>query len=285
MAYNYFYELKNGTTQKWASYLNQKYIDLNGVPLLVFRMDKLATPKDPLYGEESHSRYYTKPIEIFGLTLDPTWKQVVGFSEVQLYQEVSDAVSVVVNFENMVTKNISAKKANLSSLTISYGSTGIVSAYNSNNIIGIVVDGSPIAAADIRTYDTTDKLFAYFDSVPGIIITKTGENSPSFKIPQFGSTVFTGNFLQLNVRDTSYDNVSDVFEKGDAILTPNNFLFEIDSNITTGEFGWDYSTYTMMCSRMSLENIVFPDGYGNRIYRQDGRLEKINRDGYQRKFE
>jgi len=242
-------------------------------------MDKTLTPKDDLYGEEKHSRYYLKPIKINGLTLDPTWTQFMGFTETQAYQEKSENINVTVNLENMVQKNREIKKVSVTVLTISYGNTGTVTCLNKNGTLIVKRNGSAIATADLSNYTTTNLLFTYLNSIPGIIITKTGDNSPSNKLSQFNETSFTGGKLDIVVRDTTYDNCSEVFEKGDLILTPSNYLFEVDTNITTGDFGWNYSTFTMSCSRVSIENITLPEGYIQKVYRQDGKIERIGIDG------
>jgi len=282
--FNYFEDLKTGMSQRWASYMNLTYINTSGVPLLVFRMDKNATPQDNLYGEETHSRYYVGPIEIRGLTLDPLWKQMMGFEQIQTYQEVSDAVSVVVNLDNMVNKIREARDFRLATIDMSYANTGTVVCSNQNGFFVVKRNGTVIANADLSIYKTMNSLYGYLHGISGLVVVKKGENSPTSKLVNFAETNFTGNSIQVYVKETKYDGCSEIFEKGDIILTPNNFLYEVSTNITTGDYGWDYSTYSMMCNRISLENITLPEGYIQKVYRNDGRLAKLNRDGYTRKI-
>ena len=280
MGYNYFYDLKNGGTQKWANYINQKYIDLSGIPVLYFKMDKVATPIDTLYGEEEHSRYYLNPIEINSIALDPVWKQVLGFADTQLYQEKSEPISFVVNLDNMVQTIRGAKNSKLVNFDISYTGIGAVSCLNINGNFQIKVNGTPIVNVNLSSYPMTNSLYTYLSGITNLSINRSGGNYQSSQLVQFNETSFTGNIISVYVRNTEYDNCTDAIEKGDIVLTPNNYLFEVATNMITGDFGWDYSTYTMQCSRMSLENVTLPNNYIQRVYRKDGRLERINFEGY-----
>ena len=278
--FNYFSEIKNGQTQKWISELNKKYLEISGVPVLVFKMDKVKTPKDNLYGEEKHSRIFLKPVEIMAHTLDPTWTQVMGFQEVQTYQENTQPVNVVVNFEDMVNKITLKKNNKLSSLEIEYKASGKISCKNTDGVLAFYKNDLFYCSFDLSVIKTVKDLNTEINNFPGMFSKMSGINAKSLDIINFNEVVFTGAKIEIYVRDKEFDNATDVFEKGDLILTPNNFLYEVSSNITTGEFGWDYSTYTMQCNRISIENITLPDGYIQKIYREDGKLSKIRREGF-----
>ena len=62
--FNYFDALNNSQTTQWVSTLNEKYINLVGQPILVYKLDKINTPIDDLYNETHTSRIYLPPFEM-----------------------------------------------------------------------------------------------------------------------------------------------------------------------------------------------------------------------------
>ena len=51
-------------TQQWIDHLSKSYMNYAGEPIKVFRMDKVETQLDELYGESKVGRIYLPPFDI-----------------------------------------------------------------------------------------------------------------------------------------------------------------------------------------------------------------------------
>lgn len=268
--FNYFDTLRSGSSQKWLSFLNKKYIDTHAPLIKVFPLDKEATQIDELYGSVVNSRIYLPPYEIRAFHLDNKWLQVLGEGTMP-YLETEEDITFVLNFEDMVQKIRDLKNLHISDIYINYTGTGVPTAIKTGNTLIIKVNSIVIGAYDLTNsnYNTTKKLAAAINVLPSISAEFIGRNDSSSNLVSFKETAFKNVKLQVFSEDKTYININDVIEKGDVILTHKWRLYETLSNMPSGDIGWDYATFEIKGNLRTLDKAVLPGNYDEQIKKHE----------------
>ena len=169
----------NGVS-KWASFINNNYINLTGPTIKVFKLDKKATVIDEIYNEDEGTRIYLQPFDIKTYHLDERWTQLLGPFP---YQEQEDVSAFIINFDNMVNK---------------------------------------------------------------IKILKENNND--------------------------YENVQDVIEIGDVVLTNKYRMYEISTAMPSGNFMFNFTTWTLQGNLVRRDLIVLPSPYDDLVEKKQKEL-------------
>lgn len=252
---------------EWVNHLNKSYINLYGPKIKIFRLDKVATKKHELYIEESQNgRLYLPPIELRSLHDDGKWRGSLGMN---IYGESEQPMVMYVNFEDMVQKMTEARRRHISNLYIKYLGQGIPTIQKRNNILTVWIGKVKTLEYDLnnRAYSTIRKLASHIHSFDDFECELEGENDLSRNILEFDKTSFSGRQVLIYTEDTAYNNVTDVIEMGDAILTNKYRLYEVQDVAPAGEFGWNYTTWKIECKLASVENFNLPGNYVEQIKR------------------
>jgi len=264
---------------QWVSYMNSAYINLYAPLIKIFKLDKEATDIDELYGDEKAAgRIYLPPFEMRAYHLDNTWRQVLGEGTMP-YLEVEDNIQFVMNFDDMVHKCRTLKYGHLVDMNIEYTGSARASIIKSGNTL-TVIDGSTQYPFDLtlEAYNTTKKLSVAIHSLTNFSVEYYGEKALSTKIVSFAKTYFhSGTKVNVYVADETYQNITDVIEAGDLILTNKWRLYEVLQNVPGGDYGWDYSTWVLTCNIRSLDKAQLPNNYNEQIRRHEyGLRDKID---------
>ena len=269
-----------GSVQQWISELNNSYININGPTIYVFKMDKTQTDIDDLYGGENFggSRIYLPPFQIRSIYLEKEWNQSLG-TDTFPYLEVQEDAVFTVNFDNMVRIIRDLKQIYNSEILIEHMDNTVVSAKKEGNTFQLFSNNnSTTLDLNESRYRTTKKLADEISSMGNRYkVTHIGENDLSVNIVDFRNTFFTRKTLSMYSEDETYKNCTDIIEKGDLILTDKFFLYEVHSNIPSGNFGWNYSTLTLTGNVRSLDKVELPNNWNDLIRRREyGLRDKIN---------
>ena len=274
--FNYFDELRNGGTQDWISYVNSDYINKYAPQISIFKLDKENTLLDEVYNEEISSRIYLPPFPMRAMHLDNEWQQILG-SESMPYLETQENILFVVNFQDMVSTIRDLKTKHINDISVSYIGTGTVSASKLNGIFTIKINDVITHELSLSTYNTTAKLVAAINNLSNFSAVSTGSNDDSDSIVSFNETTFTGKTLTFYSPNNTYQNSTEVLEKGDLILTNKWFLYEVLSNLPGGNIGWSYSTFMLKCNLRSLDKAQLPSYYLEQIRKNEyGLRSKID---------
>jgi hypothetical protein len=276
--FNYYDNLRTGPSQKWISYLNERYIKLYAPPIKIFKLDKKATILDELYGEVKSSRIYLPPFEMRGFHLDNKWAQMVG-SGTMPYLEPEEDIQIVVNFEDMIKTIRDIKNHHISDIYISYSGNKEPIAFKNNNIFTIREDMVDVAVYDLNntSYNTTKKLSIAINTLANFSTEFSGDNDSSLSLVSFNETRFKYNKLQIYSPDITYQNITEVIEKGDIVLTNKWKVYEVLNNMPGGNFGWDYATFVLTCNLRELDKTKLPQNYIEQIKRHEYSLrDKID---------
>jgi hypothetical protein len=267
--------------QEWISELNNSYINLNGPTVYVFKMDKSETDIDDLYGGENFggSRIYLPPFKIRSIYLEKQWSQNLG-TDTFPYLEIQEDAVFTVNFDNMVRIIRDLKHLYNSEIIIEHLGNIPVSARKEGDIFELISGESSIITLNLNDsrYRTTKKLADEINSMGGNYkVTLVGENDLSTNLVNFRKTYFTRKSISIFSEDETYKNCTDIIEKGDLILTDKFFLYEVHSNIPSGNIGWEYSTLTITGNVRSLDKVELPNNWNDLIARREyGLRDKIN---------
>lgn len=269
-----------GSVQQWISELNNSYININGPTIYVFKIDKTQTDIDDLYGGENFggSRIYLPPFQIRSIYLEKEWNQSLG-TDTFPYLEVQEDAVFTVNFDNMVRIIRDLKQIYNSEILIEHMDNTVVSAKKEGSTFQLFSNNnSTTLNLNESRYRTTKKLADEISSMGNRYkVTHIGENDLSVNIVDFRNTFFTRKTLSMYSEDETYKNCTDIIEKGDLILTDKFFLYEVHSNIPSGNFGWNYSTMTFTGNVRSLDKVELPNNWNDLIRRREyGLRDKIN---------
>jgi len=276
--FNYYDELKFGNLQNWISYINNHYMELNAPTVKIFKLDKANTIIDDFYGEVKSARLYLRPFEMRAFYLTNPFDQMIGSGSMP-YLESEEEMIFIVNFENMVKTIRDLKDKEVSSIYISYNGEDNPTAYKSGNILTLKVNDQIVKSFDLTLPDfrTTKKLTQQINTVPFFYAYMEGENDSSSNIISFKETRLKHGKLHIYTPDTVYSNITDVIEKGDLILTDKWRLYEVNSNVPTQDFGWEYSQFTLKCHLRTLDEANLPDNYIEQIRKhQYGLASKVD---------
>jgi hypothetical protein len=276
MAFNYFDELATGNTQSWISYLNRHYIETVAPQVKVFKLDKKATPLDEFYNETSSARIYRPSFEIRALYLDQLYQQVVGQDTMPYLETDEAAMQFILNFDNMVQTIRELKNQKISEIYIEYSGDDEPTALKRDDTFTIKVNDSPLVSYDLTeaAYGTTKKLTQVINSLPNFSATLEGKNDTSTDLVDFKETRFKHSRLLVYSPDRTYENMTDVIEKGDVVLTNKWKLYEVASNIPGGNFGWNYATFILTCNLRTLDEVQLPQDYNTQIKKHQHNLEQ-----------
>lgn len=279
--FNYYDEVfsPKSATNDWIKYLNRCYINLTTPGIKVFKLDKKATPLDSLYGEEIDARIYLPPIDIHAIYLDSYFNNVMT-DKVFAEQDVKDMVFVF-NFEDMVQKILEKKNLILTSVKIQNNSSKTLSCLKTNNelyVVDTATNNHIIFDLTSGNCLTVKKLVAAMNASGwNLQVTYSGNNDLSTNLVDFDPITFSNQILELFVRDTTFDDATDVVEIGDLVLTNKWKLYQINNATVTGNFGWDYATYTTTGILANIDQANLPGNYQAEIiknrYGLSGKVE------------
>ena len=276
--FNYFDELRSSSFKEYVSYMNDAFMNLNAPTITIFKLDKKATEIEPLYGSAQHSKIFLPPFTLRAWHLDNPWK---GTLNIEPYIELEENVKYVVNFNTMVKTIRDLKNKRNCTITISYAGGGVPSIQNLNNILTIYVDGVVKSTYNMTdgSVSTTLKLVSAINTISGFSAIMIGVNDPSINLIDFELTTFKNSTFEFYSPDTTYANVTDILEMGDAIMTHKYRVYEILNANPTGDFGWDYSTFTLDCNLFTLDELDgLPSNYRRIIERNQWGMRKIDKE-------
>lgn len=246
---------------QWINYLNKSYMDLYGQNIQIFKLDKTATKLHELYIEEAQSgRIYLPPLEMHGLYNDGKWKGYLGGD---MYLETEPPMTFYFNFENMVQKIDSAKKMHVSDIYVTYTGSSVPYIKKMYNKLSIWEGKVKLVEYDLLDpiYSTVNKIVSAIQIVPNFSCKLVGKNDLSKNIIDFDKIGFSGRDIMFYTQDTTYKNITDIIEIGDAILTSKYRLYEVQNAAPDGEFGWAYVTWKLECKLANVENFNLPGNY------------------------
>jgi hypothetical protein len=251
---------------QWINHINKTYLNFAAPKIKIFKLDKVATVKDTLYGEEKTTRIYLNPFEIRAFHLDNPWKQLLGGNGAA-YREEEDNIQFVMNFEDMVTKIRNLKYGHIAEMTITYHGVYVPYASKSGNMFTIKVNGATIGYFDVTNgnYNTVQKLANAINGLSGFSVVITGKNDTASNLVSFTEVAFKGVGLMVYTLDTSYANITDVIEHGDVILTNKWRLYEVLNANPAGDVGWDYVTYVVSCNLANVNQVQLPSDYTGKV--------------------
>jgi hypothetical protein len=250
---------------EYINFLNKSYINFVAPSLKIFKLNKAATEKDLVYGEEKFSRLYLPPFDIRGFHLDNSWRQLLG--GILPYREEEDNIQFVVNFENMVQTIRTLKYLHIANLHITYTGKGTPTATNASGIFTLKVDGTTVGVFTLSNinYNTALKLGNAISNLTNFTATIDGQNDSSSNLINFAEINFKNRELLVYSTDTSYTAITDVIEAGDLVLTNKWRLYEVLNCNPGGDFGWDWVTYVMSCNLARMDQCVLPGNYNEQI--------------------
>jgi len=276
--FNYFDNLRNSAFNEYVSYMNNSYMELHAPLITIFKLDKKATVIEPLYGSAQHSKIFLPPFQLRAYHLDNPWK---GTLNIEPYIEIEENLKFVVNFNTMVNTIRNLKNSKNSDIVITYAGAGTPSAQNINNTFTLLVNGVVVASYLLTdgAVATTQKLVSKINTVSGFNATLNGVNDPSVNLIDFDLTVFKDSQFEFYSPNTVYENVTDLLEMGDAIMTHKYRIYEVLNANPTGDFGWDYSTFTLECNLFTLDELDgLPSNYRRIIERNQWGMRKIKKE-------
>lgn len=261
---------------EWVNFINKAYINLAAPLIKVFKLDKIETPIDTLYGEEQSSRIYLPPFDMRAFHLDLYYKQLLGTFAIE---EQEEQMQFVCNFEDMVQRVRDVKNTHITDMYITYSGDGVPAASKTNTNFILKKGGSTLANYDLTTtdYNTTKKLGTAINTVDDFTVTLQGSNDSSVNIVNFNNTTFKGETLLIYSLSDTYQNITDVIENGDVILTNKWRLYEVQSAQPAGDFAWSYVTWRLDCGLVRLDSVDLPGDYNEQIEEhQYGVKDKID---------
>lgn len=275
---NYFDELRNSSFNEYVSYMNSAYMNLHAPTIKVFKLDKKATVLEPLYGSAEHSKIFLPPFDLKAYHLDNIWK---GTLNIEPYQEIEDNIKFVVNFNSMVKTIRDLKYKRNSDIFLNFAGGGVPAAEKTGTLLKLYVDDVVVASYELTdgSVATTQKLNTQINTVLGFSSTMTGVNDPSINLIDFDKTSFKNSQFNFYSLDTTYANITDILEMGDAILTHKYRAYQVLNGNPTGDFGWDYATFTLDCNLYELDELDgLPGSYRREIEKHQWGMRKINKE-------
>jgi len=256
----------------WFDYMNQQYIDAVGPEVKVFKLDKVRTQIDDLYGE-SANRFYLPPFSINSIHYTNPFATILDDS---MFFEQEQNKIIFVNFNNMVQKVTALKKLKKAEFTIVYTGEGEVKIQKQNNTISIFKNLIETWTIDV-TGKTIDEILEELAAEGVFTITLPRYKDFAENLLDFKAVDFTNKTLSLFTYDDTYKNVTDVIEIGDVVLTDKYRLYEIMSAIPAGDTGWKYRMWKLECKLAEVDKVNLPDNYVKIIQnREYGLKHKVN---------
>lgn len=268
-------DLFSGATQEWVNHISKSYVNLVGPDIQIFKMDKVKTKLDELYGESRQGRIYLPPFKIKALYDNNKW---IGFLDAGGYQEQEEVLFLFLNFEDMIEKVTGLKKKKVSELYITYEGNGSPSIEKKDNNLIIYTNDVELLNYDLTnsSYSTVRKLANELNNEIGFSCTIKGKNDLSINIINFERMNFNQRDIMIYTLDDTYQNITDIIEMGDCILTNHYRLYEVTSSVPAGDFGWEYSLWRLGLELASPDRFNLPGNYVSMIKERQHGLQKIN---------
>ena len=266
---------------EWVNFINKAYINFVAPTIKVFKHDKKRTNIDPVYAEEQFTRMYLPPFTLRAFHLDNTWKQILG--GMQPYREEEDNIQFVLNFQNMVQTVRGLKYSHIAELHIKYNGVGNPTAVKTGTILIFKVNGSIVGYYDVsyQSYNTVSKLGNAINSLPNFSVILKGQNDSSVNLVSFAEVTYKNGELVIYSLNPLYQNLTDVIEYGDIILTNKWRIYEVINANPGGDFGWDWVTYVISCNLAKIDQVILPGDYNKQVKEhQFNLLQKTNMEGY-----
>lgn len=276
--FNYSSFLKSSPQRQYNSYMNDRYIELNGMAVYVFKLDKVLTKKSELYGSEVSSRIYLPHFPIRALYTTNKW---AGQLSLNIYEEDENNIEFTVNFDRMVKIHRDLKEKISGELSIYYTGNGTPFFSKKDSTIKIMIDTNVVLDDDLNNSDinTMKKLVDKINTLQGFTATYTGNNEPSVNLDNICKVNIKGLVKKINVKDKTYCNITDVIEMGDVILTDKYRLYQVLQANPAGDIGWNYSTYIVkgnLCDMSLVDSL--PNDYRKIINDRQYGLNKIKKE-------
>jgi len=262
-------------TQQWVDYLSKSYMNYAGEPIKVFRLDKAVTELDELYGESKVGRIYLPPFDIKSIYDNNKW---VGFLDAGGYSEKEETLTMFVNFNEMVAKQMDLKKQHVVDLYVSYSGLGVPSIDKVDNILTLYINSISVFEFDLTDslYSTTKKLATQISSKDNWTSRIKGKNDLSIHLINFSKISFVQRETMIYSMDQTYNNITDVIELGDVIMTGRYRLYEVTDARPAGDFGWEYALWQLGLEISSVDRLQLPGNYIEQIKANTHGLTKIN---------
>jgi hypothetical protein len=274
---NYYDLLKTNDMSQYFSYLNDKFIKMSGPNIRVFKLDKKATVLDDVYGTDRGSRIYLPMFNIRGIYLTNPWVSDIGLEP---YGELEQKIKIVVNFDNMVATLRDLKNKHTCDISIECISPNVVpSIQKLDGVVTLFINGSVIKVINLSTYRTVKSFVNAVNSATQFKATYTGVSDEMSKVNDFNAIEFQGSVVSLYVEDTTYDNITEVIEMGDILLTEKWRAYEVKSAMPGGDFGWNYSTFVMEGGLLEMDVLDgLPGNYRLEIEKHQLGQPKVTRE-------
>jgi hypothetical protein len=276
--FNYFDNLRTSAFNNYVSYMNSAYMGMYAPTVQIFKLDKKNTVLEPLYGSAKHSLVFLPPFTMRAWHLDNPWK---GTLNIEPYIEIEENIKYVVNFNDMVKAHRDLKNKHNADIFISYAGSGVPSAKNENGILSFFVNGATVGSYELNDVNlsTTSKLVSRINTMSGFTATVAGINVPSIEIVDFNLTAFKDSQFNIFAPDPTYANITDLLEMGDMILTSKYRAYNVLNANPTGDFGWNYSTFTLDCNLYEIDQLDgLPSSYRREIESHQWGMKKINKE-------
>lgn len=249
---NYYDMLKSAGSAQYFSYLNDKYIEMSGPTLRVFKLDKKSTVLDDLYGFEQTSRIYLPPFDIKALYKTNPWEMLLDDSPVV---EREENMGFIVNLNKMVAIMRGLKDRHVSEIQITYSSNlpyNVPAIEKANNQLILYVNSVIVNTINLSVYRSIKTLSQQINNTSGFSAV-FDINDEVGNIDDFERKSFRGETLLLSTRNRAFDNCTEVIEMGDLILTDKWRLYEVKQANPAGDYGWNWSVYEMKCNLIELD--------------------------------
>lgn len=250
--------------QEWVNELSSGYINSVGPELQVFKMDKVETQLDELYGESRQGRIYLPPFPIRAVFNTNQW---VGFLDMEQFKEREEILVAKVNFADMVKIVSDLRKKHVSEIFIKYSGRGIPSIEKINNVLTLYINNKSYLTFDLTNnmFSTVRKLGSRINDYPDWSCVLAGQNDLSVNLIDFNKTSFSERETMIYSIDKTYQNITDVIELGDVIITDKNRMYEVTGAKPSGEFGWNYSLWQLDLELAQVDRFNLPGNYISRI--------------------
>ena len=272
---NYSSLISGSNTQDWISYMSKSYINLTSPEFSVFKMDKVATQLDDLYGESKQGRIYLPPFKIRGMYDNNKW---IGFLDTGGFAEKEEVMTVFLNLQEMVEMIKNLRNKHIAEIYITYNGTGTPSMEKTDNLLNIYINGTLSITFDLSLsqYSTIRKFATELDNLTDWSCIIKGKNDLSKNLINFSLMGFNQRELMIYTIDDTYKNITDVIEIGDAVLTNRYRLYEVTASLPAGDFGWDYSLWKLSLELASPDRFNLPGNYIELIKNTNHGLDKVD---------